>query len=252
MAATPQGALLTAQHRAQQIQLRVVTVRDLLKVWRIFDPKAISESWDTLEPALVALIQSRRVTSAALTAEYLRAFGLAEIGAAPASVQASVLPADEIIPNLRLLGPANAWDLTRKGRTAAEVARTTLTMVAGEVTRQTLNGGRRTLTDTVSRDRRIRGYTRVTDGSPCAFCAMVAGRGPVYRSEQTASFEAHLKCGCTGEPVYASDAPWSPSAQRYRDMYDQASRAVPSSVPKSDRGAAVRREFRRLYEASNG
>lgn len=252
MATTETGAALTAQHRAAQIKLRVITVRDLLRLWRVFDPKAISESWDALEPALVALIQSRRPTSAALTADYLRAFGVAEIGSAPASVAASALTADEIIPNLRLLGPANAWDLTRKGRAAAEVARTTLTMIEGEVSRQTLNGGRQMLTDTMGRDRRIRGYTRVTDGSPCAFCAMLAGRGPVYRSDQSASFEAHRKCGCTGEPSYSTDAPWSPSSQRYRDLYDQAARGVPSSVPKSDRSAAVRREFRRLYEASTG
>lgn len=252
MAITAAGALLTSQHRAKQIQLRVVTVRDLLRLWQVFDPKAISQSWATIEPALVALIQSRHLTSASLTSDYLRAFGVAEIGAAPPSVSASQLTADEIIPNLRILGPANAWDLIRKGRDGAEVARTTLTLIEGEASRQSLNGGRRMLTDTMQRDRRIRGYTRVTDGSPCAFCAMTAGRGPVYRSEATAGFEAHRKCGCTGEPVYSTDAPWSPSAQKFRDLYDQAARGVPSSIPKSDRSAEVRREFRRLYEASTG
>jgi hypothetical protein len=51
----------------------------------------------------------------------------------------------------------------------------------------------------------------VTDGDPCAFCAMLASRpilsdrGAYYRSQKTASFEAHNDCGCSAAPAFSHD-----------------------------------------------
>lgn len=46
------------------------------------------------------------------------------------------------------------------------------------------NAGRETITE--SAEANGRRWRRVTDGNPCSFCAMLAGRGPVYRSEDSA------------------------------------------------------------------
>lgn len=102
-------------------------------------------------------------------------------------------------------------------------------------------------------------WRRVTDGNPCAFCAMLAGRGPVYLTRESAgrvvgremgrgtkyyrttgkvSYDIgdrfhrkrgtrdigeryHDRCGCTVEEV-AGD--WSPTAeeQRFVDLYSDA------------------------------
>jgi len=74
--------------------------------------------------------------------------------------------------------------------------------VLGTATRLVLDGGRRTLVESIRADPRAEGWQRVTSGSPCAFCAMVASRGPAYASERAARFEAHDHCGCSAEPYY--------------------------------------------------
>jgi len=249
VAATDAGTRLTERHRTAQVALRTQLVRDLLRIWPTFDAADITSSWAKLEPVLVALIQARFPMSASLAATYLPEFRRAEgvAGGIVAAIPDAPL-ADLIVPNLRYVGPMNAHRLTNLGRPVAEVARITVVNVEGELTRQVLAGGRQTLVEAVRRDRKARGYSRVTDGSPCHFCAMLAGRGAVYKSEASGSFDAHRKCGCTGELIYFTDAPLSSSAQRWSSMYDEAAAAVPSNSP--DWSAEVRREFRRRYTAA--
>jgi hypothetical protein len=260
VATTAAGTTLTAQHRLDQLRLRTATVRDLLRVFAQFDPNDISTTWASIEPAIVALIQARQPLSASLAGMYLQAFRDVEQITGNASIAlAPTLTSDELIPNLRILGPGNAWRLNELARPTSEIARTTLVNIEGEVTRQILNGGRKTIVDTTNNDPKARGYIRVTDGAPCAFCAMLAGRGPVYRSESSAvtgkvysdrvdGFRAHRKCGCTAEPVYFTDSPWPSSATKWKDLYAETAKAVPKDAP--DWSSEVRREFRRRYEAA--
>ena len=49
-------------------------------------------------------------------------------------------------------------------------------------------------------------YQRITSGTPCAFCAMLAARGPVYKDEKSASFKPHDPCNCSAIPIF-SDSP---------------------------------------------
>lgn len=71
-------------------------------------------------------------------------------------------------------------------------------------------------------------WRRVTDGNPCGFCAMVASRGPVYRSASSAGDgrRYHNRCGCTVEPFEGSPSEWvpSPDEQRFVDAYDAVHR----------------------------
>lgn len=67
-----------------------------------------------------------------------------------------------------------------------------------------LNAGRNALSGAIRGDTKIIAVARGTSGDPCAFCAMLASRGFVYRSEQTArSWEGmeeiekvHVHCKC--------------------------------------------------------
>ncbi|MFJ7909032.1 hypothetical protein [Kitasatospora sp. NPDC096204] len=47
------------------------------------------------------------------------------------------------------------------------------------------------------------GYFRATDASPCYFCALMAGRGAVYKSKRTAAFGAHPHCHCQAVPIFS-------------------------------------------------
>jgi hypothetical protein len=107
------------------------------------------------------------------------------------------------------------------GRPPEQAKETALTRTSGSISRHVLNGGRETILRSVAEDREALGWGRVTDGDPCAFCAMLAGRGPVYQ-EDTVGFEAHDECGCGAEPVYYRDAPWPGRSREFHDMYNEA------------------------------
>ena len=249
MASTQLGASVTATHRLQQIRLRAITADNLTQIWSLFDPTQISKSWKKIEPILVALVQSRQPVSVQLAARYMAEFRRAEAvaGSVVTSIPDLPLPSD-IVPNLRFVGPVRAFGLVDRGAAAGDIARLTLSSVEGEITRQILNGGRNVILGTVERDRHAEGWTRVTDGNPCAFCAMLATRGAVYKSEGSSSFAAHGKCACTAEPVYDRSAPLPPLPEKWQQIYTQASRNA-QDLPARGRPVDVRREFRRLYDA---
>jgi hypothetical protein len=77
---------------------------------------------------------------------------------------------------------------------------------AGHAARIALDGGRTTTLDTVKADPVAVGWYRVTDGDPCAFCALLASRGVVYKEFDTVDLTAtqvHNDCGCFGAPAFS-------------------------------------------------
>lgn len=75
------------------------------------------------------------------------------------------------------------------------------------------------------RKQRVR-CRRVTVGKTCAFCCMLAARGPVY-TKDTAAFQAHVYCDCTYEPVDVPNAKWRATEASDHDLelvglYDEA------------------------------
>lgn len=106
---------------------------------------------------------------------------------------------------------------------------------AGSAMRHVLDGGRTTINDTVSSDDQAIGWQRVTSLKPCPFCRMLAGRGPSYKSESTASFEPHDKCFCEPEPIYRDDSEWAPLAEEFQAEWQEAQR-VASEAGELSRG----------------
>lgn len=66
-------------------------------------------------------------------------------------------------------------------------------------------------------------WRRVTDGKPCGFCAMLASRGPVYHSQESAE-GYHARCGCTAEPFDGDPSEWEPTPDeaRFIDAYRES------------------------------
>lgn len=62
--------------------------------------------------------------------------------------------------------------------------------------------GNGTVMDAVLRDPHGQGWARIARSGGCQYCLMLAGRGHVYRSEQTASFAPHDHCRCVVSPVW--------------------------------------------------
>ena len=235
MSSTTEGRRLTEAHRLRQLQLRAITARDVQLLWRTLDLEDFARGWASIEPALVTSIQARHQLSAGLSGRYFTEFHAAEGAQGAPSVRLAETPAaDVLVPNLRLLGPGT---VERTGSLS-----TAFSQVESEVSRQVLAGGRSTMVESIGATRYCLGYARVSDGSPCAFCAMLISRGAGY-GPAAAHFEAHRRCGCTAEPVYRMDQPLPNQAQH--DRFSELWNSIPRGLSPSE----ARAEFRRRYDA---
>lgn len=70
------------------------------------------------------------------------------------------------------------------------------------VAQMALEGGTRELFAAIDNDPAPTRYARVTRPGACSFCLMLATRGAVYRTEDSASFRPHTRCTCDVEPVW--------------------------------------------------
>lgn len=217
MAATAVAEALTEGHRLAQLAVRAAVVEAVLRLWPAFNPDELVGSWSTIEPALLALVAAGGHTSAGLAAAYYDEFRAAEAIAGRATpILAASMAVEESVRSLRFVGLVETRRLVDAGR--ADAAAVAFTNVSGEMSRQVLNQGRDTLVASVEADPKALGWARVTDHSPCAFCRMLASRGPVY--SEGGGFSAHGHCGCSLEPVYSTDQPWPGQAREFREQWD--------------------------------
>jgi hypothetical protein len=148
---------------------------------------------------------------------------------------------DSALKALRGAGPNYLKQQSGRGETEERAARKGLTVVSGTASRLVLNGGRETILELIKTDPVINRYIRVTDEDPCAFCAMLAGRGPVYLTEESAGFLPHDHCACTPEPVANSNGAWPGDAAYYRRLWRD-------NIEGQYSGQAAINAWRRLYE----
>ena len=204
MAATLAGARLTEGHRLAQARLRADTVARLLAVWPLLDPKALDATAERWLTAALPIVEAQRAASAVLAESYARAFRATELDAPPADLPTVGLRSfatDQAATSLLVTGPVRVKAAMRTGAELVDALDLGRAGSAAAGSRVALDGGRDLLADTVAADPEVTVYERVTSGRPCAFCAMLASRGPVY-SPTTVTFRSHDHCGCNLEPAY--------------------------------------------------
>lgn len=83
---------------------------------------------------------------------------------------------------------------------------------AAAAARVAMDGARGTTYHTMTRDKRAIGYVRVSrTGTPCGWCAMLISRGPVYKTERSATRAFndgdlyHDNCQCYAEQVFSTE-----------------------------------------------
>jgi hypothetical protein len=143
--------------------------------------------------------------------------------------------------SLEVTGPVNQKSKTGRGKPRVVVRDESFNEAAGSAGRHVLTGGRKSLLTVLENDPIAVGWARVTDGDPCAFCAMLASRGVVFGSAAAAGFSAHDHCACTAEPAYSRSAPLPGRGQEFKDLWNREIRGRYS-------GVEARRAWRRLYE----
>lgn len=201
-------ATLTEIHRQSQLALRAKVLRDLVTLWPAMDWSQVDRTFPLWYSAVSALITSSRSTSAGLSAAYLQAFRLAQgvPGKAPLVLAPSMPPAVQMESSLRYTSARSIIAATVRGVAREQAMANAFVASSGTVSRLVLDAGRDTLRDSLAADPKAAGWRRVTSGSSCKFCQMLAGRGAVYRAE-TARFRSHDHCGCIPEPVYRTTRP---------------------------------------------
>jgi len=142
--------------------------------------------------------------------------------------------------SLEVTGPVGQKSKAKRGKPLKVAQDESFTEAAGAASRHVLTGGRQSLLTLLEDDPQALAWARVTDGDPCAFCSLLASRGPVYLSESSAAFRAHDNCACTAEPVYSRQAPWPGRAAEFRQLYRQATRGYS--------GQDAINAYRRAYE----
>jgi hypothetical protein len=145
--------------------------------------------------------------------------------------------------SLRVTGPNELKRRIKLGEPPAQAKRNAEAQSGGAALRHVADGGRDSLLTVVRNDRQALGWIRVTRPNCCAFCAMLASRGPVYNTEWRAGasnrrsernptdprvpfsgdgrFKVHDNCNCYAEIVYADDTQWPGRGKEFQDLWNQ-------------------------------
>lgn len=195
----PQAAQAARHH---QLAIQAALMAESVKLWRLLDPKRLTETFPGWLAAMTQLINRYHAQSSTAAGVFYRAArATATQSQAPHSLIVLAPPpsAEWVAKALGFAGPGMlSRDTARPG--------TALSTTLGTASRIALDGGRTTIADTMRRDPVAVGWYRVTDGHPCAFCAMLAGRGVVYKQD-TADFKSHNHCGCSAAPAFSRKQP---------------------------------------------
>lgn len=238
MANSEEGRKLTEAHRKKQIVLGEQTERRVKALAKYVNEEDISGSWRwRLEVQRVTEDGFNRSRDYAAT--YVDEYSLAETGWSE-DIRLPVYDRAKTDEAITVLGVAGIKAGIRSGSPYRQAVDKACSRLAAHCGQLALAGGRNLIDITVKYSGRAGGYRRVTDGKPCAFCAMLASRGPVY-SEETAFFESHHHCGCSAEIVYGD---WVPSDEEadWAAVYKAAAGMADDAGER--RLAPVRKQFK--------
>lgn len=221
---------LAEQHRRAQALIAAALTRDLVRLWRtLFRPASPGPSWRAVRLAAAALIRDRRRQSAAVAGRYYQQARQAAGVGGDARLAAPVdLPEERILANLDATGIGSYSRAVRAGAAPGKASDVAAVNLSGSASRLVLEGGRSVVAGTAKADEQAIGWARVTDADPCPWCLMLASRGAVYRSAETAGrlkndrfvgdgqFKWHDHCGCSAVVVWD---PRDPVLDRAEDLY---------------------------------
>lgn len=232
MARTQEGRYLTDRQRLRQMGIRSATIRDIIRLWPMWDPDDPA-SYERFVEAVITLTQARSRDSAALAARYYEMFRDAELPGGVhmtmgrAAVLAEPASPQQIRVSIDATARATVYRSLGAGYSRQRAMQEGLVRLTGSIGRHVLNGGRDTIIGSAQHDARCLGWARVTDGDPCPFCAMLASRGPVYKEDTVlktfAGRKYHDFCGCTAEPVYEGSE-WPGRGREFQSMWNEVTR----------------------------
>jgi hypothetical protein len=240
-----QQARLAGQFYQQMAKLAAQAVAAILALWQQLDLRDVRSSWPSVRSQLEFLVQlDHRAAAAAGQQYYAQARSLAGVtDGLPPLLSVPAPPADLVQATLDSTGPYALLGRIKQAQPLQRANETTGVTLSGAASRLITNGARQAVMSSVKADAQAVAWMRVTSGDPCAFCAMLASRGPVFKSQQAAGFLAHDHCRCVAAAVF--------SDQDAEKLKDNDLSQQWKQVTKGLSGADARREWRRQWDAQH-
>jgi len=237
----------------------ILLARELAQAWEMLDVHDLKGTLPAFQAAVTLLVQKYGKASMALASKfYLQQRQAAGIPggirvamADPATHDTVKTALDDALSGLWNIAPAHPQvALTTSTITdpqqIQDITAAAQAQVQGWAEKLAQDPARQTVINTAKKDPKAVGWARIPEpaASPsgtCAFCAMLATRGAVYKSERGASFKAHPGCKCHPEPLFKGQL-YVPSAQilDWQQTYAEAT--------KGRSGKDARAAFRQALE----
>lgn len=116
-----------------------------------------------------------------------------------------------------------------------------LSRLAGVTQRLTANADRATILTNVRRDPAGVRWYRGASAKCCTFCAMLASRGAVYRSEQSGGFKPHNHCRCFPVALFPGESHELPDYYaQFGEEYEAAAKVVVDAGGKRTQKAVLK------------
>lgn len=203
-------------HRSLVDDVVTLAVAQLVAEWPSL-PEDPLKLRGQLGDLLVALVTDFGDMAAAVGADFYESQRMA--AGAPGrfvAVQAPTAPVDQVTASAEWAA-SGAWADRRKA----------LGDAASVADRLIAEADRATIALNVDEDPAAPRYARYASANACAFCAMNALRGPVYRGEDTAGDKYHAHCRCIAVPVWnVDDYQEAPYVADWREAYHSATETL--------------------------
>jgi len=154
--------------------------------------------------------------------------------------------------SLLVTGPVAMKRAAHNGLGETRSRKVTVVLASGSASRHVLNGARDTTLELIDTDDVAQGWIRMLGPRPCAFCAMLASRGPVFSEGSIArsdsnfdgpgTIKVHDHCMCWPKAVFQSNPEWPGNNRAYQRMWKE-------NIEGKYSGKDARNAWRRLWES---
>jgi hypothetical protein len=234
-----QAQLLLSHYQNSQQSIAQRAALAIYNLWlRMIDPEHFNDGWNRLDPLVKGIMATHYSATAANAAQYY-ANARVTAGYDHFAVPGSQPDMNYIGNVADAMGPGQFYHFLQENDPHASSAMAN-DALRGASTRMVMMGGRDTITNAVHIDPRARGWERVIEPGACGFCAMLAGRGAVYK-ESTVDFRAHDHCHCTARAVFVGQG-----------SVNDALSAEWGTATKGTSGKQAIRTWNKYWESRNG
>lgn len=228
----PSNTAVTDQ-QGQQAALTSLLATGMGTAWGLLDLTDLARTMPRYEAAVAALVYKYGQASAAVAARWYRT------QRHDAGVTGRFIPHGADPAGIGQVQASLGWATRELWQPSPDVA-AVKTLANGVAQKMVVDTGRNTLIAAIEQDTKCRGWAREARPGACSFCALLSTRGAVYRSEDTAKFQAHDHCHCVPVPLFADYYEPPAHVREWQRIYRDA--------PYGSNAAQARNNFRVALE----